>query len=143
MRTITKPIVIIIVGVLLLFVGIWPAAADETIQFEAGLNFWAYPVQTESGYSAYDLIQDLNGVAPVSGLQRYNLQTGEFESCVMLNGFAAGVDFPVAEVDGYIVTVGATPFEYVFAGTRSCPEVGRQIGRRPGGCTRDGRHCCI
>ncbi len=60
MRAMTKPIVILSIGVLFLFVGILPVAADETSYFGTGLNFWACPVELATGYSSYDLIEDLN-----------------------------------------------------------------------------------
>ena len=80
MRINTKPIVILSLGLWLLFFGIFSAMADETSVFEEGINFWASPVQPAVGYSAYDLLQDFNTIAPVSGLQRYNLYLKQKQS---------------------------------------------------------------
>ncbi len=123
MRRMNKPIVILCIGVLFLFVGLLPVVADETSYFETGLNFWASPVQPAADYSSFDLLMDLGDIGSVSGLQRYNTETGEFESSFLHNGFAAGVDFPITETDGFVVSADGASFGFLFSGISSCPDI--------------------
>jgi microsomal dipeptidase-like Zn-dependent dipeptidase len=53
--------------------------------------------------TAYKLIQKLGDDMGVYSLQRFNAETGKFETADYLNGQPAGVDFPIKDGEGYFI----------------------------------------
>jgi len=102
--------------------------ADETFHFYHGANFFNYPVSVSENYRAYDFLDDLNDSASVSSIQRYNRDTGEFETCFWNEGGPAGVNFTITNTEGYIVNVEGDSFDFAFTGTRACDTVDLKKG---------------
>ncbi len=98
------------------------AAADESFQFLPGANLFAYPVDPESSLSSANLLASLTSQAAVSSIQRYNSESGLFETCVWKNGEASGADFPILAEEGYIVHTSES-FTFTVSGELSCPGI--------------------
>ncbi|RLB37045.1 MAG: hypothetical protein DRH12_14880, partial [Deltaproteobacteria bacterium] len=104
--------------------GIGPYAwSGQSVQFNPGFNLFGYPVSAPLDYYAYDLIYDLNSSGDVTSIQRFNNQTGLFETCTWNNGQAGGVDFPIANNEGYIIHVAGDAFQYTFEGDPACETI--------------------
>jgi hypothetical protein len=52
---------------------------------------------------AYNLLQKIGDETVVSGIQRFNDDTGKFENASYLNGQLAGVNFPIKTGAGYFI----------------------------------------
>jgi subtilase family serine protease len=53
--------------------------------------------------TAYQLLQNIGNDTVVSGIQRYNTETGKFETAGYLNGQPAGVNFLIKAGEGYFI----------------------------------------
>lgn len=59
-----------------------------------------------AGYTAYSLIQDIGASHEVTGIKRFDPETGNYETVSYdSNGLPVGDDFPVINGEGYIVTM--------------------------------------
>jgi len=67
-----------------------------------GLNLIGYPMSANNS-SCFGLLTQFGTDKAVS-LQRFNNVTGRFESCLVVEGNPAGIDFPIAAGEGYIVS---------------------------------------
>lgn len=111
------------------------------VEFTAGFNLFGYPVEVPSGYTSYDLIVDLGTQFEVEKIQRYNSNTGRFETTSLSGGVPAGQEFDIVNGEGYIV------YMYVdksvsFSGRIICPNISLAAGLNivsipcvPVGCT--------
>ena len=54
-------------------------------------------------YSAYDLLQTMGGESAVSSIQRFNKQTGRFETATFQGADPVGVDFQINNTESYLV----------------------------------------
>lgn len=72
------------------------------VDLNAGLNVITFPC-VPTGLSSFQLLQDIGDDTMVSSIQRYNESEGQFETAVYHNGQPAGVDFPVAAGEGYLI----------------------------------------
>lgn len=73
------------------------------VSLSAGLNIFGYPVEVPTGYTSYDLLNDLGTDAEIIKVQRYNTGTGVYETTVYESGVASGVEFSVVRGEGYLV----------------------------------------
>lgn len=73
-----------------------------TVDLNAGLNVVTFPC-VPAGISGYQLLQAIGDDTIVSSLQRYNKGSGLFETAFYHNGQPAGVDFPLAAGEGYLL----------------------------------------
>jgi len=69
---------------------------------KTGVNLVGTPCATE-GATAYLLLYDIGGPAVVSSIQRYNPDTGKFETASYLNGQPVGVNYPIKSGEGYFI----------------------------------------
>jgi len=76
---------------------------EPDIYLFAGLNLVGYPVNVSGGYSSFDLLADLGTEDEVSKIQRYNFDTGIFETTTYDAGAATGDEFDIVTGEGYFV----------------------------------------
>jgi hypothetical protein len=81
-----------------------------------GLNIVGYPVQVPTGYTSFDLLNDLGTEAEVSKIQWYNPSTGLYETTSYNSGVAFGSEFDILNGQGYLVYLN-TDKAVSFAGT--------------------------
>ncbi len=72
-----------------------------TIDLIAGFNLISVP--ETSSYTAYTLLQAIGDETVVTSIQRFNLQTGAFETAGYEGGQLIGIDFQVVSGEGYII----------------------------------------
>jgi len=72
------------------------------VDLNAGLNVVTFPC-VPVGLTSFQLLQAIGDDTMVSSIQRYNEGEGQFETTVYHNGQPAGVDFPVAAGEGYLI----------------------------------------
>ncbi|MEM9080428.1 MAG: thrombospondin type 3 repeat-containing protein [Verrucomicrobiota bacterium] len=69
-----------------------------------GLNFFTYPVDTTSNFSARDLLAELGGSGSVNRILKYDPTTGQYlEAKYLSNGNPTGPDFPISGGDGMMI----------------------------------------
>ena len=76
----------------------------STLQFVEGANLMSLQSVT-SGYTSYDLLLHLGTPEEVSSIQRFNPESGAFETTAYYNGQPVGVEFPVNPGEAYIVNM--------------------------------------
>ena len=101
------------------------AAGDDptipVIPLESGLNLLSYPVVTNAGFSAYDLLVQLGGSSKVDRVLKYDPASGQYLEARYSGSSPSGSDFPIAGSDGLMVHM-KTPSTIQFAGTVSFVE---------------------
>ncbi|MBW2738041.1 MAG: hypothetical protein JRE64_04150 [Deltaproteobacteria bacterium] len=78
-----------------------PKAPD--LSLSAGLNLFGHPVAVPGGYTSYDLLIDLGMDDEVDKIQRYNPDTGTFETTTYEEGAASGSEFNIVNEEGYLI----------------------------------------
>jgi hypothetical protein len=71
---------------------------------KTGTNWAGTPCQTVNA-SAFTLLKAIGDESFVSSIQRYNTDTGKFETASYLNGQPVGVNFPIKAGEGYIINM--------------------------------------
>ena len=72
-------------------------------QFTLGLNLFGYPVNISPGYTSYDLLFDLGTKDEIIKIQRFNAETGVYETTSYQDGVAGGDEFNIEAGQGYLV----------------------------------------
>jgi hypothetical protein len=67
-----------------------------------GVNLIGYPCVSVN-MTVYQLLQKIGIDTVVSGIQRYNTETGKFETADYLSGLPAGVNFQIKAGEGYFI----------------------------------------
>ena len=86
-----------------ILLGTDPGVPD--VQLTSGLNLFGYPVSIPPGYTSYDLLSDLGTEDEILKLQRFNEDTGVYETTAYQEGVAGGDEFDIAPGQGYLVYV--------------------------------------
>ena len=73
-----------------------------TVNLFAGVNLVGFSCIPPDG-SAFDALTAFGGDGIVSAIQRFNSQTGSFETATYSAGVPVGVDFPLTNTESYIV----------------------------------------
>jgi hypothetical protein len=71
---------------------------------KTGVNWAGTPCQTVNA-SAFALLKAIGDETFVSSIQRYNTDTGKFETASYLNGQTIGINFPIKAGEGYIINM--------------------------------------
>jgi hypothetical protein len=79
-------------------------AACPTLDLKAGMNIIGAPCALVDT-TAFQLLRKIGNDSVVSGIQRYNPDTGKFETAGYLNGQAVGVNFPIKAGEGYFINM--------------------------------------
>jgi hypothetical protein len=74
----------------------------EAIDLAAGVNLVSPPC-LPTGYSAFAMLQDIGTESVIAGIQRFNADSGRFESATYAGGVPAGSDFLIQPGEAYIV----------------------------------------
>ncbi|MBI5410351.1 MAG: hypothetical protein HZA14_13400 [Nitrospirae bacterium] len=74
----------------------------SAIDLSAGMNLVGLSCLPEK-ITAFQLLQAIGDETVASSIQRFNAETGKFETASYLNGQPAGVNFPVKAVEGYFI----------------------------------------
>ncbi|MBN1932544.1 MAG: thrombospondin type 3 repeat-containing protein [Desulfobacterales bacterium] len=82
-----------------------PMAPD--VHLTKGINIVGYPVSVPTGYTSYDLLNELGDETEIVSIQRYNTATGIYETTYYENGAASGDEFTITDGEGYIVYMNA------------------------------------
>jgi hypothetical protein len=77
-------------------------AACPSLDLKAGMNIVGAPCAL-ADTTAFQLLQKIGNESVVSGIQRYNPETGKFETASYLNGQTVGVNFPIRAGEGYFI----------------------------------------
>ena len=70
----------------------------------SGLNVVTFPSIPE-GFSAYLLIDQIDILGAVSSIQRFNRESGRFETTVYDQGAPSGINFPIQRGEAYIISM--------------------------------------
>jgi len=105
------------------------APPPATVGLEAGTNLFAFPREVPpEADTCFELLTFLGGPGVVSRVARLDPMTQQYSECAFAAGGApAGVDFAVAEGEGYVVDMLA-PAQVVLATTASCPALDLEPG---------------
>jgi hypothetical protein len=76
--------------------------ACPSYDLKTGFNHVGFPCAS-SDMTAYQLLDKIGGKDFVSSIQRYNTDTGKFETAGYLNGQPAGVNFQIKAGEGYFI----------------------------------------
>lgn len=76
--------------------------SSATIDFKAGLNTLTIP-NPPVGMAAFDLLALIGNELVVSNIQRFNQQTGVFESAIYAGSEISGINFPIESGVAYYV----------------------------------------
>ncbi len=93
----------------------------------AGLNVFSYPVQTQDGFSAFDLLQAIGDDAVINSIDKYNPDNGRYERVFWQNGLPAGVNFSIKRGEAYLVHMQVNK-NVTFEGVQDCPLVKTKAG---------------
>ena len=102
--------------------------ADESVDFNQGLNLFGYPVEISPGYSSYELLEDFGNQSEIASIERYNPDDGAFEEVFWLNGAASGADFLIRNEEGYLIHARTDLGSKLFYGIRDCSPVSLKKG---------------
>lgn len=97
------------------------------IILRAGLNVFAYPVETQQGFAAFDLLQALGNDLEINSIDRYNPANGRYERVFWQNGLPAGINFSIKRGEAYLVHMQVGK-NVTFEGVQDCPLVSTQSG---------------
>lgn len=93
------------------------------ITLQAGLNLFAYPVETPVGFTAFDLFNALGDITEINSLDRYNPVLGRYERVYWSDtGEVEGIDFAIQRGEGYLVHMKVLK-AVTFEGQQNCPLV--------------------
>lgn len=95
--------------------------------FHAGLNLFAYPVETMDGFSAFDLLQAFGKETEINSIDHYNPVTGRYERVFWQNGIVTGINFPIQRGEAYLVHL-QSGINITFEGVQNCPLVNTKAG---------------
>lgn len=86
------------------------------VDLEQGFNLVSFgDVTGGSGQTAFDLLQDIGDETVVSSIQRFNSDTGSFDTTAYdANGQPIGVDFPIVSGEGYIIYMKQEVSDFSF-----------------------------
>lgn len=73
-----------------------------TWSLRVGTNLVGTPCAAQ-GMTAFQLLEKIRNEAMISSIQRFNPDTGRFETAVYENGQPVGVDFPIVAGEGYFI----------------------------------------
>ena len=79
-----------------------PSAYCHVWNLVPGMNLVSTPCM-EPGLRAYDLMAAIGGPELVSSIQRFNRETGKFETAAYLEGTLTGANFPIEPAEAYYV----------------------------------------
>ena len=96
-------------------------SGNVPVRFAPGLNLFHYPVSPPSDMTAFELLRLLGGEPAISSIQRFNRDTGRFETAAWFLGEPAGVDFPISHREGYFVHARISATVEALPGTEDCP----------------------
>lgn len=91
------------------------------------LNLYHYPFEIPEGLSAFGLMTQLGGEARITKLQRVNPVTGFLDTAEYVEGVIQGVDFPIAQGEGYLLH-SVTPFAHTYTDASDCPGMSLRPG---------------
>jgi len=97
------------------------------ITLAVGLNLFSYPVQTQDGFSSYDLLQAFGNDTEINSIDKYNTDTGSYERVFWQNGASAGINFPIKRGEAYLVHMQVSK-SVTFEGPQNCPLVKTKAG---------------
>ncbi len=70
---------------------------------EPGINYFAFPVDVPTGFTAFELLAVLGDDTEVTSIDRLNPESQLYERASYLNGAPAGIDFSISIGEGYLV----------------------------------------
>ncbi len=79
-------------------------ATTDSIDLAVGANLVGF-VSPSSGYTAYQLLQDIGTSAVISSIQHFNRTTGLFETVAHHGGIPVGANFTIIRGEGYLITM--------------------------------------
>jgi hypothetical protein len=101
------------------------AKQDATLEFSSkycpvwnllpGVNLVGSPC-VPAGLTAFQLLQAIGDEAVVSSIQRFNRDSGRFETAAYVEGLPAGKDFPIVASEAYFVHMRAGVLDFDPAG---------------------------
>ncbi len=77
-------------------------AACPSLNLTIGINIIGIPC-VPANMKAYQLLQKIGNDTVVYSIQRYNNDTGKFETASYLNGQPVGINFPIKASEGYFI----------------------------------------
>jgi len=93
-----------------------------SLVLRAGLNLFAFPVETSDGYTAFDLLVALGSDTDVNSIDKYNPLTGRYQRAAWVNGKVEGENFAIQRGEAYLVHMKVQK-QLTFKGTQDCTTV--------------------
>lgn len=97
-----------------------------SLLLRAGLNLFAYPVETPVGFTAFDLLEALGTPGEINSIDRYDSASGRYQRTAWANGVAVGENFSIKRGEAYLVHMQVQKV-VTFRGSQNCPSV--DVGR--------------
>ncbi len=74
----------------------------QDISLHAGLNIVSIPCMSHD-YTSYELLEYLGSPDKVTSIQRFDRETGVFETTVYHDGKPSGAEFKITNVESYLI----------------------------------------